>query len=159
VSPGGISRAGPDGGHLPAGGAAQDPEPTTALERRYRRLLRCGASRHLGGGIPVLAARPRAPARGARGGDDRLAGCGAAGADRPAADRRGGRVHPAGAGPGGPADRGQAADQCLVRRASPVRMDGRPGALPSWPAWPLARWPSRPARGGAWPSRGDGEPA
>ena len=33
-----------------------------------------------------------------------------------------------------------------------------PGALSSWPAWPLARWPSRPARGGAWPSRGDGEP-
>ena len=34
----------------------------------------------------------------ARDGDDRLAGCGAAGADRPAAGRRGDRVHRAGAG-------------------------------------------------------------
>ena len=36
----------------------------------------------------------------------------------------------------------------------------RPVASPSsWPAWPLARWPCPPARGGAWRSWGGGEPA
>ena len=57
-----------------------------------------GGAPCLPGGRSVLATLARAFPRGARDGDDRLAGCGAAGADRPAAGRRGDRVHRAGAG-------------------------------------------------------------
>ena len=57
---------------------------------------------------------------GVRRGDDRLAGCDAAGAVRLSADSRGDRVHPADARLGGCADRDGAAERARARRASPV---------------------------------------
>ena len=72
MSAGGVDQSGPEGGSMPDGGAAQDPERTTALERRYRRLLRCYPPSHRAVhreemlGVLLATARPgqRAPGAG-----------------------------------------------------------------------------------------------
>jgi hypothetical protein len=46
MSAGGNSQPGPDREDMPGGGAAQDTGRTAALERRYRRLLRCYPACH-----------------------------------------------------------------------------------------------------------------
>jgi hypothetical protein len=109
---------------------------------------RGGSSEHPGGGS-VLAGRARAPSRWARGGDGRLAGRGAAGADRPPPGSRGDRVDPVGAGPAEPARGDHAADRRLVRRASPVPGHGRSGLCRRGQrggmlAWLLGRPAARP---------------
>jgi hypothetical protein len=67
-----ISQTGSGGGDMPDGGAAQDADRAAALERRYKRLLRCYPPRHRKVhqeemlGVLLAAARPGQRTPGAR---------------------------------------------------------------------------------------------